>query len=106
TGADSVKQGLMELASGGTFFLDEICDMGLELQAKLLRALQERRIRRVGGEAEIEVDMRVVAATNRDPDKALAAGDLRRDLYYRLNVVPIRVPPLRERREDIPLLAR
>jgi len=105
TGAETTKRGLMELASGGTFFLDEVCDMSLELQAKLLRALEERRIRRVGGEQEIRVDIRVLAATNRDPDAAIEAGALRQDLYYRLNVVPMRVPSLRERREDIPLLA-
>ncbi|HEX7119609.1 MAG TPA: sigma-54 dependent transcriptional regulator [Longimicrobiales bacterium] len=106
TGAMTQKRGLMEAASGGTFFLDEICEMDLELQAKLLRVLQERKIRRVGGEAEIPIDIRVIAATNRDPEEAVAEGTLRRDLFFRLNVVPIRVPPLRSRREDIPLLAQ
>src|SRR5690606_23057305 len=106
TGADSQKRGLMEYASGGTFFLDEICEMSLELQAKLLRALQERKIRRLGGEAEIPVNIRVIAATNRDPEEAVAQGILRQDLYFRLNVVPVNVPPLRERKEDIPLLAQ
>ncbi|HEY8484913.1 MAG TPA: sigma-54 dependent transcriptional regulator [Longimicrobiales bacterium] len=106
TGADSQKRGLVECASGGTFFLDEICEMSQELQAKLLRVLQERTIRRVGGQAEIPVDIRVIAATNRDPEEAVESGVLRQDLYFRLNVVPIRVPPLRERRDDIPLLAR
>jgi len=106
TGADSQKRGLIEYASGGTFLLDEISEMSLELQAKLLRVLQERKIRRVGGEAEIPVDIRVVTATNRDPEEAVRAGLLRGDLYYRLNVVPIHLPPLRERREDIPLLAQ
>src|SRR5690606_29498289 len=95
-----------EYASGGTFFLDEICEMSLELQAKLLRALQERKIRRLGGEAEIPVNIRVIAATNRDPEEAVAQGILRQDLYFRLNVVPVNVPPLRERQEDIPLLAQ
>jgi DNA-binding NtrC family response regulator len=106
TGADTQKRGLVEFASGGTFFLDEICEMSQELQAKLLRVLQELRIRRVGGEAEIPVDIRVIAATNQDPEAALEAGILRQDLYFRLNVVPVTVPPLRERREDIPLLAQ
>ncbi|HEX6941019.1 MAG TPA: sigma-54 dependent transcriptional regulator [Longimicrobiales bacterium] len=106
TGAMTQKRGLMEVASGGTFFLDEICEMDLELQAKLLRVLQERKIRRVGGEMEIPIDIRVIAATNRDPEEAVAEGTLRQDLYFRLNVVPIRVPPLRARREDIPLLAQ
>jgi len=106
TGADTQKRGLMEYASGGTFFLDEICEMSLELQAKLLRALQERKIRRLGGEVEIPVNIRVIAATNRDPEEAVAQGILRQDLYFRLNVVPVHVPPLRERQEDIPLLAQ
>nr|PZN90475.1 MAG: hypothetical protein DIU52_08430 [bacterium] len=106
TGADTQKRGLMEYASGGTFFLDEICEMSLELQAKLLRALQERKIRRLGGEEEIPVNIRVIAATNRNPEEAVARGILREDLYFRLNVVPVHVPPLRERKEDIPLLAQ
>ncbi len=106
TGATVQKRGLMEIASGGTFFLDEICEMDLELQAKLLRVLQERKIRRVGGESEIPIDIRVIAATNRDPEEAVAEGTLRQDLYFRLNVVPVTIPPLRERREDIALLAQ
>ena len=104
TGAESQRRGLLEAASGGTFFLDEVSEMSLELQAKLLRVIQERKIRRVGGELEIPIDVRWVSATNRDPEEAVRTGALRTDLYYRLNVVPIRVPTLRERREDIPLL--
>lgn len=106
TGADETKRGLMEFASGGTFFLDEVCEMNLDLQAKLLRVLQERKIRRVGGESEIPIDIRVIAATNRDPEEAVAKGILRQDLFFRLNVVPLRLPPLRERQEDIPVLAQ
>jgi DNA-binding NtrC family response regulator len=105
TGADEARRGLMEAASGGTFFLDEISEMQLELQAKLLRVLQERQIRRVGGETETPIDIRVIAATNRDPDELVTDGLLRQDLFFRLNVVPLRVPPLRERRDDIPRLA-
>lgn len=106
TGAEETRRGLMEVASGGTFFLDEISEMPLDLQAKLLRVLQERRIRRVGGESEIPLDIRVVAATNRDPEELVGGGLLRQDLFFRLNVVPLRVPPLRERRDDIPRLAQ
>ncbi len=105
TGAADARVGLMEAAEGGTFFLDEICEMSLDLQAKLLRALQERRVRPVGGRDEVELDIRVVAATNRDPDRAVRQGALREDLFFRLNVVPVRVPPLRERRDDVELLA-
>jgi DNA-binding NtrC family response regulator len=105
TGADSRRKGLIELAEGGTFFLDEISEMSMELQAKLLRVVQERKIRRVGGEGEIDVDVRWVSATNRDPEEAVADGLLRQDLFYRLNVVPIRIPPLRERPEDVLPLA-
>ncbi|HEY0019239.1 MAG TPA: sigma-54 dependent transcriptional regulator [Longimicrobium sp.] len=106
TDARETKRGLFEVASGGTLFLDEISEMSMELQAKLLRVLQERRIRRVGGEAEIPIDVRLVSATNRDPEAAVRDGNLRQDLLYRLNVVPVKLPPLRQRREDIPALAQ
>ena len=105
TGADQLKKGKMELANGGTVFLDEIGDVSQELQTKLLRFLQEREFDRVGGVKAIRVDVRVVAATNRDLDVAVKEGRFREDLYHRLNVVPITLPPLRERREDIPALA-
>jgi DNA-binding NtrC family response regulator len=106
TGADNLRRGLLEVASGGTFFLDEISEMSMDLQAKLLRVIQERRIRRVGGESEIPIDVRWVSATNRDPEQAVRDGNLRQDLLYRLNVVPVRLPPMRQRREDIPALAQ
>jgi DNA-binding NtrC family response regulator len=106
TGADQTRRGLLEVASGGTFFMDEISEMSMELQAKLLRVIQERRIRRVGGEAEIPIDVRWVSATNREPEQAVRDGNLRQDLLYRLNVVPVKLPPLRQRREDIPALAQ
>ena len=105
TGADRDRMGRFEVASGGTLFLDEITEMPLALQSKLLRVLQDGRVERLGGHTPIEVDLRVLAATNRDPQQAVAAGQLRADLYYRLNVVRVDAPPLRERREDIPLLA-
>jgi two-component system, NtrC family, response regulator PilR len=105
TGATQNKRGLFEVAGGGTIFLDEISEMTLAMQVKLLRVLQERTVRPVGGTSEIPIDVRVIAATNRDLDKAVAENLFREDLYYRLNVIPIRVPNLRERREDIPLLA-
>jgi DNA-binding NtrC family response regulator len=106
TGADRDRAGLLEVASGGTFFMDEITEMSMDLQAKLLRVIQERRIRRVGGEVEIPIDVRWVSATNRDPEQAVREGALRQDLLYRLNVVPVKLPPLRQRREDIPALVQ
>jgi DNA-binding NtrC family response regulator len=105
TGAQASRRGLFEEAHHGTLFLDEIGDIGPNLQARLLRALQEGTIRRVGANEPIAVDVRVVAATNRDLEAAVKQGTFRADLYYRLHVVSIRIPPLRERREDIPLLA-
>jgi nitrogen regulation protein NR(I) len=106
TGAVASKPGRFELASGGTLFLDEIGSIPVEMQVKLLRALQESEFERVGGVKTIRVDVRLVAATNSDLKKEIAAGAFREDLYYRLNVVPIRLPALRERREDIPLLVQ
>ena len=105
TGAVARHQGKFEQAQGGTLFLDEIGDMPLDAQTRLLRALQSGRIRRVGGREEIAVDVRIVAATNRDLAPLIANGAFREDLYYRLNVVPITLPPLRERRDDVPALA-
>jgi DNA-binding NtrC family response regulator len=105
TGAVHSKRGLFEAAQGGTLFLDEVSTIGPSVQVKLLRVLQERVITPVGGTEPIPVDFRLVAATNEELEKRLQSGDFREDLYYRLNVFPIRVPPLRERREDIPLLA-
>jgi DNA-binding NtrC family response regulator len=106
TGADVARRGLLEAASGGTFFLDEVTEMSMDLQAKLLRVIQERKIRRVGGEGELQIDVRWVSATNRDPEKAVKDGALRQDLLFRLNVVPLKLPPLRARRDDIPALAQ
>src|SRR3989475_667704 len=105
TGAGADKEGLFQAAQGGTLFLDEIGELPIALQVKLLRAIQARRIRAVGGTDDVEVDVRIVAATNRDLPAEVRAGRFREDLFYRLNVVQIRVPPLRERREDILLLA-
>jgi len=104
TGAASMKRGKFDLANGGTLFLDEIGDMSLKTQAKILRILQEQRFCRVGGSKTIKVDIRIIAATNKDLEEAIKKGEFREDLYFRLNVIPIEVPPLRERREDIPLL--
>ena len=104
TGAIAAKKGRFELAQGGTIFLDEIGDLPLSLQPKILRVLQEREFERVGGEKTMKVDIRVIAATSRDLEKSLEKGLFREDLYYRLNVVPIFIPPLRDRREDIPEL--
>src|SRR5205823_3848712 len=105
TGAQGAKEGLFQAAHGGTLFLDEIGELGLPLQVKLLRAIQDRRIRAVGATEDAEVDVRLVAATNRDLPGEVRAGRFREDLYYRLNVVQIRVPPLRDRREDVLALA-
>jgi len=105
TGADERKAGLFELAGRGSLFLDEIGEMPLHLQVKLLRVLQERKLRRLGGSRDLPVESRFIAATNRDIEALVRSGSFREDLYYRLNVVRIDVPPLRERREDIPLLA-
>lgn len=104
TGAHADKKGLFEIADKGTLFLDEIAELDVGIQAKLLRALQERKIRRVGGTHELNVDVRVIAATNRDLRAMVADGRFRDDLYYRINVLSIDVPPLRERRDDIPVL--
>lgn len=106
TGATRAKKGLFEVADGGTLFLDEIGDMDLLMQAKVLRAIQERAIRRVGGTEDIPVDLRFITATNKDLEKAVAAGEFREDLYYRLMVVPVELPPLRERKDDIESLVR
>ncbi|MBM4304646.1 MAG: sigma-54-dependent Fis family transcriptional regulator [Deltaproteobacteria bacterium] len=104
TGAHDRKIGKFEQANGGTLFLDEVGDMGLKMQAKILRALQECTIQRVGGDELIDLDLRVIAATNKDLKKAIKEGEFREDLFYRLNVIPIQVTPLRERRQDIPPL--
>lgn len=106
SGATSMKRGQFEQADGGTLFLDEIGDMSLSTQAKVLRALQEQQFNRVGGAKLIKVDVRVIAASNKNLVKEIEKGNFRDDLYYRLNVLPIEVPPLRDRREDVPLLVR
>jgi DNA-binding NtrC family response regulator len=104
TGAVKTKKGRFELADGGTIFLDEIGEISQQIQVKLLRVIQERSFERVGGEETINIDVRIISATNKDLKKAVDDGDFREDLYYRLNVVQVNVPPLRERKEDIPLL--
>lgn len=106
TGADAKKKGLLEIANGGTVFLDELGEIPLEMQAKLLRFLEERKFRRIGGLEDIEVDIRIIAATNKNLELAVKEKEFREDLYYRLNVVPIEVPPLRERGKDIFLIAQ
>ena len=105
TGSTNEKQGAFELADGGTIFLDEVAEMSPDIQVKLLRALESRQVRRLGGKKEIDVDIRVVAATNKNLEKALADGEMREDLYYRLAVVELVLPPLRERTDDVQLLA-
>ncbi|OBQ52136.1 sigma-54-dependent transcriptional regulator [Halodesulfovibrio spirochaetisodalis] len=105
TGANSAKKGLLESADNGTFFLDEVGDMPLSMQANLLRVLETRKLLRVGGTVEVPVDVRIIAATNKDLLSMVEHGTFRRDLYYRLNVITLQVPPLRERKDDIPLLA-
>jgi two-component system response regulator HydG len=104
TGAVGAKDGLLAIAEGGTVFLDEIGELPIDLQAKLLRAIQEKEIRPVGSTRRVSIDVRILAATNRDLEQAVAQGTFRRDLYFRLNVLSLHVPPLRERRQDIPLL--
>ena len=100
-----MKRGKFDLANEGTIFLDEVADMSLKAQAKVLRILQEKKFERVGGNKLIPTDVRVLAATNKDLEKEMEEGRFRQDLYYRLNVIPLRIPPLRDRKEDIPLLA-
>src|SRR6478735_8267643 len=105
TGADGNRKGLIEVAEKGTIFLDEIGEMSPMLQVKVLRVLQERKFRRVGGTEEVDADIRIIAATNRDLARMVGDGQFREDLYYRINVIPVRLPPLRERVDDIPFLA-
>src|SRR6202042_1786510 len=105
TSAVSAKKGLFEVANGGTLFLDEIGTMGIDMQAKILRVLQDRRFMHLGGTQEIQVDVRIIAATNVNLQDAVREGRFREDLFYRLNVISLELPPLRSRRQDIPLLA-
>ena len=105
TGAQHAKDGLLTIADGGTVFLDEVGELPIDLQAKLLRAIQEKEIRPVGGTKQIPINVRILAATNRDLEEGVSQGTFRRDLYYRLNVLSLRIPSLRERRQDIPILA-
>jgi len=106
TGAHTMKRGKFDLANGGTLFLDEIGDMTLRTQAKILRILQEQKFERVGGSRTINIDVRIIAATNKDLEEEIKKGNFREDLYFRLNVIPMEIPPLRERKEDIPLLVK
>jgi two-component system response regulator PilR (NtrC family) len=106
TGANDNRRGLFQAANGGTLFLDEIGNMSVTMQVKLYRVLQEGKVRPIGSTEESDVDVRVIAATNKELEKEIAEGRFREDLYYRLSVIPLHLPPLRERREDIPLLAR
>jgi len=104
TGANQAKDGLLSIAEGGTIFLDEVGELPVDLQSKLLRAIQEKEIRPVGSTRRVPINVRILAATNCDLEKAVTEGSFRRDLYFRLNVLSLRIPALRERREDIPLL--
>jgi two-component system response regulator PilR (NtrC family) len=106
TGADQERDGFFQAASGGTLFLDEVADLPLSMQVKLLRAIQEKRVRKVGATTEEPVDVRIISATHQDLGRCVAAGRFRQDLYYRLNVIELKLPALRERREDIPELAQ
>jgi two-component system response regulator PilR (NtrC family) len=106
TGADADREGFFQVASGGTLFLDEVADLPLAMQVKLLRAIQEKRVRKVGATAEDPVDVRIICATHQDLPRLVEAGKFRQDLYYRLAVIELRMPPLRECREDVPLLAQ
>jgi transcriptional regulator with PAS, ATPase and Fis domain len=106
TDAKSDKKGLFELANGGTILLDEIGDMPTNLQSKLLRVLEDRKVRRIGGKVDLAVDVTVIATTNKNLDEAVEAGFFRTDLYYRLNTFALHMPPLRERKDDIPVLTR
>ncbi len=105
TGAQSDKDGLFQAANGGTLFLDEVAELPMHMQVKLLRVIQEKAVRPIGGRAEVPVDVRILSATHKDLGKLVEAHQFRQDLYYRINVIELRVPPLRERREDMPKLA-